>query len=135
MCKLLAVPVSTISEPHLPLKGRPMYVAQSPIAQVEFGYMRIFYQQMCCAWSISTSFLFLSVCLSKIKSKYKLDNDNCVYVRSAFLSKQSLSILSVLLAELQNYANTGHCSQAGLCASAYMYGRIINTVNLPKNHD
>ena len=50
-----------------------------------------------------------------------------IYVRSAFLSKQSLRILSVLLAELQSYANTGHCSQ--------MYGRIINTVNLPKNHD
>ena len=50
------------------------------------------------------------------------------------LSKQSFSILSVLLAELQGYANTGHCSQAGVCASAYMYGRIINTVNLPKTH-
>ena len=51
------------------------------------------------------------------------------------LFKQSLSILSVLLAELQSYANTGYCSQAGVCASAYMYGRIINTVYLPKNHD
>ena len=39
---------------------------------------------------------------------------------------QSISILSMLLAELQSYANTELCSQ--------MYGRIINTVNLPKNH-
>ena len=84
---------------------------------------------------MSTTFLFLFACLSILK----LDNDSCViykvYVRSALLFKQSLSLLSVLLAELQSYANTGHCSQAGLCASAYMYGRIINTVNLPKNHD
>ena len=62
-------------------------------------------------------FVCLFACLSKIKSKYKLDNDNCVYkvyVKSAFLSKQLLSILSVLLAELQSCANTGHCSQAGV---------------------
>ena len=67
-------------------------------------------------------YLFIFVCLfaflSKIKFKYKLDNNNCVYkvyVGTAFLSKQSLGILSVLLAELQSCKNTGHCSQAVVC--------------------